>query len=182
LSFVDSARHVHVSSYFLLPGVAEALPGWFAARRALAVRTSLDTNDDPADEWGPSVKAAIAETDLVLPNEAEALALTGAVDLVEAARALAGLSRQPVIKRGADGASAWCDGSLVTVPGRPATPVDTVGAGDSFNAGLIAGLLNGQSLVEAMGIAVACGSLSTRAAGGTAAQPTWSEAAAFVRS
>jgi sugar/nucleoside kinase (ribokinase family) len=55
-------------------------------------------------------------------------------------------------------------------------PVDTVGAGDSFDAGLLAGVLRGESIERALVIGCACGALSTRAAGGTAAQPTLADA------
>jgi sugar/nucleoside kinase (ribokinase family) len=58
----------------------------------------------------------------------------------------------------------------------PTNVVDTTGAGDSFDAGFLAGRLNGWSLDRCLALAVACGSLSTRAMGGTAAQPTMEEA------
>jgi helicase len=60
-------------------------------------------------------------------------------DLDQAGRLLATMSRLPVVKRGADGAVAWSDGERLTVAGLPVNLVDTVGAGDSFNAGLITG-------------------------------------------
>ncbi|MFC8879778.1 carbohydrate kinase family protein, partial [Streptomyces ardesiacus] len=66
--------------------------------------------------------------------------------------------------------------TLFSTPGIPARPVDTVGAGDSFDAGFVAGLLAGLALPEALELAAVCGALSTRAHGGTTAQPTWDEA------
>jgi sugar/nucleoside kinase (ribokinase family) len=54
-----------------------------------------------------------------------------------------------------------------------------VGAGDCFDAGLVAGLLDSRSLPEAMRLAVSCGTLSTRAAGGILAQPSLAEAERF---
>ena len=55
------------------------------------------------------------------------------------------------------------------------SPVDAVGAGDSFDAGFIAAMLHGLSEQRALDLAAVCGALSTMAAGGTAAQPTWVE-------
>ena len=58
--------------------------------------------------------------------------------------------------------------------------VDTTGAGDCFNAGLIAGLLRGLDLPAAAGLGCAVGTASTRAAGGTAAAPTLAAALALA--
>jgi sugar/nucleoside kinase (ribokinase family) len=175
-----SARHVHVSSYFLQPGLAADLPQWFAAIRASGGSTSLDTNDDPSGRWDRGVWDVIAHTDVLLPNEAEVLALTSwrDGDVLAAGRDLsAGVT---VIKRGRLGAAAWSNGELLTEPGLAVAPVDTVGAGDSFNAGFLAGWLGGHGLRASLRLGVACGSLSTRAAGGTAAQPTMDEATAAL--
>ena len=57
------------------------------------------------------------------------------------------------------------------------TPVDTTGAGDCFNAGLIAGLLHGLPLPRAAALGCATGALSTGALGGTAGAPGWQQAA-----
>ena len=177
-----SARHVHVSSYFLQSGLAADLPRCFRAIRQRGGSTSLDTNDDPTGAWNSGVAAALAETDVVLPNETEALALAGRTDgdVVAASRQLAQLSRLPVVKLGAAGALAWSDGGAVTANGLPVDPVDTVGAGDSFNAGFLAGWLGGNGVESSLRLAAACGSLSTRATGGTSAQPTMAEAMAAM--
>jgi sugar/nucleoside kinase (ribokinase family) len=63
----------------------------------------------------------------------------------------------------------------------PVTPVDTTGAGDCFNAGLIAGLLRGLALPDAATLGCAVGALSTRAAGGTASCPDLASALALAR-
>ena len=64
--------------------------------------------------------------------------------------------------------------SRIAPPAVPDHPmvVDATGAGDCFNAGLIAGLLRGMDLPSAARLGCAVGSASTRAAGGTAAAPT----------
>jgi fructose-1-phosphate kinase PfkB-like protein len=51
-------------------------------------------------------------------------------------------------------------------------------SGDAFDAGFLAGLLDGEPVEEALALGCSCGALSTRAAGGTAAQPTMAEARA----
>lgn len=183
---LERAAHVHVSSYFLQPRLAAGLAGLFGLARAAGASTSLDTNDDPAGRWA-GLAEVLPVTDVLLPNEAEALAIATAVagpppaagepdPLLRAVRELAALGTLPVVKRGALGALAFADGEPAEVPATPATVVDAVGAGDSFNAGLLAALLRGLPLKQAMTVAVTCGTLSTRAAGGTAAQPTWEEA------
>lgn len=180
---VERAAHVHVSSYFLQPRLAAGLPGLFGLARAAGASTSLDTNDDPAGRWA-GLAEVLPVTDVLLPNEAEARAIAAAVagpppggaGVEWAVRELAARGTLPVVKRGALGALAFADGEPAEVPATPATVVDAVGAGDSFNAGLLAALLRGLPLKQAMTVAVTCGTLSTRAAGGTAAQPTWEEA------
>jgi sugar/nucleoside kinase (ribokinase family) len=173
-------RHVHVSSYFLLadslgPGLAAAL----AAFRAAGASTSLDTNWDPAQRWHDErLSAAIAQADLLLPNEAEALALSGSASVTAAALALMALGPQVAVKLGARGVltgSASSELHQVSLP--PVTPVDTTGAGDCFNAGLIAGLLRGLPLPRAAALGCATGALSTGALGGTAGAPGWQRAA-----
>jgi sugar/nucleoside kinase (ribokinase family) len=171
-----AARHVHVSSYFLQPRLAAGLPDWFRQIRAGGGSTSLDTNDDPSGRWDGSVRDVIACTDVLLPNEAEALALAGQGDVEAACRTLP--AALTVVKRGGRGALACSGGELIAEPGLPVTVVDAVGAGDSFNAGFLAGWLGGHGVRASLRLAVACGSLSTRAAGGTAAQPTMDEAMA----
>ena len=161
-------RHLHVSSYFLLErSLGPGLAGLLAAARGRGVVTSVDTNYDPSGWWGDHLlRAALAETDVFLPNEAEALGISGSRDVRGAAAALAGPGGV-VIKLGARGALCGRDGPLVSVP--EAKPVDTTGAGDCFNAGLIAGLLDGLDLPHAAALGCAVGALSTAAVGGTGA-------------
>ncbi|WP_326812706.1 carbohydrate kinase family protein [Streptomyces scopuliridis] len=189
-ALLTSSRHVHAASYFLLPELADALPELLATARAQGATTSLDTNDDPSGEWTPGrIDATLAVTDFLLPNAQEALALASAAaspdaagslataeSLEAAAGTLAALGPRVVVKNGADGALVHDGRTLLRAPAIPARPLDTVGAGDSFDAGFIAAFLRGLSIAEALTFAAACGALSTRAHGGTAAQPTWDEA------
>jgi sugar/nucleoside kinase (ribokinase family) len=179
------ARHVHAGSYFLQPGLAAELPGLFRAAHAAGATTSLDPNWDASGAWDGGFAAAAAEADVLLPNAREARRLTGVEDVTAAARALAtmgGAGRRTVaVKCGEDGALAvGPDGTVVTTDAIPVAAVDTTGAGDSFNAGFLAAWLEGRPLADALRLAVACGSLSTRSPGGTDGQPTRAEADAAV--
>jgi sugar/nucleoside kinase (ribokinase family) len=169
---VRRARHVHVSSYFLLEqSLGPGLAGLLAAARAHGARTSLDTNWDPAGRWGGAgLRAVLAETDLLLPNEEEARMLSGQPSATAAIAALTAAGPAVVVKLGPRGALVGPD--LVEPPaGLVAGLADATGAGDCFNAGLIAGLLHGLDLAAATRLGCAAGSASTRAAGGTAAAP-----------
>ena len=184
-SLLARARHVHVGSYFLQPGLAAEVPVLFRAAHAAGATTSIDPNWDPSGSWDSGFMAAAAEADLLLPNAAEARALGGADDVEAAAMLLASAAgsvpRTVVVKLGAEGAlGIAAGGAPVRVAALPVVPLDTTGAGDSFDAGFIAGWLEGSTLEAALRLAVACGSLSTRAAGGTAGQPTRLEAAAAL--
>jgi sugar/nucleoside kinase (ribokinase family) len=179
------ARHVHVSSYFLMAdSLGPGLAGLLAGARAGGATTSLDTNWDPSGRWdGPGLRAALAQADLLLPNEAEALALAGQPDLAGAVRVLAGRAGgvfgaggaggagRVVVKLGARGALCAEDGRWQQVSLPPVTPVDDTGAGDCFNAGLITGLLRGLDLPGAAALGCAAGALSTQAPGGTGSCP-----------
>jgi ribokinase len=168
---VTSVRHVHSASYFLLPRLAPRLPEMFARARRAGATTSVDTNWDPARTWA-GVDRLLDHTDVLLPNVAELLALTGRTDRDEAARVALGHGCQVALKDGADGGVLWQAPELVTRVSAPdVAAIDTTGAGDSFDAGFISGLVGGLAREECLVRAVACGSLSTRAVGGTAGQP-----------
>jgi sugar/nucleoside kinase (ribokinase family) len=183
-ALLAGARHVHASSWFLLQDcLGPGLGALFSAARSAGVMTSLDTNWDPSGRWAsPDLSAAIAQAGLLLPNEAEAVrlangCLAAADDLDSAVSALVTAGPRVVVKLGERGALC-ADGPArqhVSLP--PVTPADTTGAGDCFNAGLIAGLLDGLDLAGAAALGCAAGALSTAAPGGTASAPSRAAAA-----
>jgi len=68
-----------------------------------------------------------------------------------------------VVKRGAAGVSATTKGREISIPAPPVEVIDTVGAGDTFNAAFLAALVSGAPLREALarGVAVASRAVST---------------------
>jgi sugar/nucleoside kinase (ribokinase family) len=179
------ARHVHVSSYFLLEqSLGPGLAGLLRTARGSGAMTSVDTNWDPAGRWGgDQLRAVLAHADLLLPNEEEARHLSGEPTVEAAVPALTAAGSRLVVKLGARGALvADAYGSHLVRPpaGLAASFVDATGAGDCFNAGLIAGLLRGLDLPAAARLGCATGSASTRAAGGTTAAPDLATALALA--
>jgi sugar/nucleoside kinase (ribokinase family) len=181
LELVSRVRHVHSASYFLMPALAPSLPAVFAHAQRHGVTTSLDTNWDPTEQWRVD-PALLSATDVVLPNEAELRAVFGSDDVETAVRtALAG-GTGVALKSGASGGCWWgVDGSRAVVTSPRVDVVDSTGAGDSFDAGFLSAWVEGRPPAECLDRAVVCGSLSTRGAGGTGAQPTRDEVAAVAR-
>ena len=186
-AFTAGARHVHVGSFYLLPALAPDLAELFAEVRQAGCTSSLDTQGDWEGRWQGGLADVLRATDLYFPNRDEALAVAAsfgarqeadADDLEWLLETLAALGPRPVVKCGAQGA-VTLDGKAVVRAAAPlAVPVDTIGAGDSFDAGFVYGHLQGWPVGRSLALATACGSLSTRAAGGVEAQPRLEEALA----
>jgi sugar/nucleoside kinase (ribokinase family) len=175
-----STRHVHVSSYYLQDLLRPDLPAVLAAAGEAGATVSIDPNWDPAESWDAGLLDLLAATDLFFPNSAEARAITGIDDVDVAAEALSERGATVAVKFGQGGGLAIDGQELVRSEAIPIAVVDTTGAGDTFDAGFIAARLRGWTLGRCLQLAVACGSLSTRAMGGTAAQPSLDEALAAI--
>jgi sugar/nucleoside kinase (ribokinase family) len=174
------SRHLHCGAYFLQPGLQEGLAALFDEARAAGVTCSLDTNWDPSGRWDGGLAACLERCDFFFPNEAEALHITGAADVDAAATRLAASVPVVAIKRGAAGAMVR-SGKRTLCAGAPRVEiVDTTGAGDAFDAGYIYGFLHDWPVERCLAFAVACGSLSTRAAGGVLGQAELAEAVALA--
>jgi len=173
------ARHLHVASYFLQDALRPGLPDLFRRARALGLTTSLDTNYDPTERW-EGLDQLLPLTDVFLPNATEACALTGVPDVEEAAARLARIVRVVAVKLGAEGALGVQGEQRARVPSLSVAVVDTVGAGDNFDAGFLYGYLHGWPLERALRLGTVCGALSTRAAGGVAGQPTLDEVLTYL--
>ncbi|MFL5859219.1 MAG: carbohydrate kinase family protein [Solirubrobacteraceae bacterium] len=182
---MSRARHVHVSSFYLQTALALGLPRVLGPARADGATVSVDPNWDPSGGWDGGLLELLSDVDVLIPNEAEACRIAGLPDVEAAAARLAARGPLVAVKLGPAGALLVPPGggSLVRAPApRGLTePVDAVGAGDAFDAGLLAGLLRGEPPADALALGCACGALSLRAAGGTGAQPTLDEAMASRR-
>jgi sugar/nucleoside kinase (ribokinase family) len=165
-ALLSKAKHIHVGSFFLQSNLRKGLAGLFERARALGVTTSLDAGWDDSENWNDGLTDVLKHTDIFFPNEPEALAITGESGVSAAAEKLSGLCRICAVKYGAKGAVISSGGQTRHFPTYQARPIDTTGAGDSFNAGFIYGFINGLSLEESAKIGNACGSISVTRRGG----------------
>lgn len=147
--------------YFVAPGLqGEAGRTLLAEARGHGARTYFDTAYDPdgfPERTREEIRGLLPWVDVFLPNEAEACALAGVGPgdpdaAVAAARALQAASGGwVVVKLGARGClAAGPDGALLSEPAPATAAVDTTGAGDTFNAGLVQALAGGASWPEAL--------------------------------
>jgi sugar/nucleoside kinase (ribokinase family) len=178
---LEAADHLHVSSYYLQSALRPGLGSLFARARALGLSTSLDPGCDPAQRWGDEWRGLLAEVDLFLPNDMELAGISGHGSIRDGLRAMDNGSTRIVVKRGRDGcATLDPGGNLLESPAFALDPVDSTGAGDSFDAGFLHAWLAGRPLLEAMRWGNACGALSTRGVGGTAQQADVDEVEALL--
>lgn len=177
LDLLARARHLHLGSYFLLDSLRSDVPRLFAAAHERGLTVSLDTNYDPSEQWDGGLRDALKHVDIFMPNETELLAIAGQSDVDSALRVIGAHVPLIALKRGAQGATAQlADGTRLNADTIPVNVVDTTGAGDSFDAGFVYGHLQGWDVARSLRFACITGALSTQGIGGTAAQPTSSEA------
>ena len=168
--------HLHMSSYFLQKKLRPSSAAVFRRARAAGLTTSLDPGFDPSERWGADLKDTLREVDLFFPNEVELRGITGTDDVREGLKRLQNGRTRTIAKLGPRGAAALVDDALLEVASFPVEPVDTTGAGDSFDAGFLYAWLAGRPLPECLRWGAACGSLSTRGSGGTGHQAHRAEA------
>jgi sugar/nucleoside kinase (ribokinase family) len=178
---IASARHVHVSSYYLQRSLAPDLPQIFADVRSRGGTTSVDPNWDPSGRWGDGLIQLLALVDVFMPNAVETCSLGHTSELDGAiARLREAGAGTVIVKLDAGGARAVSAGLDTSVEGIDVAVRDTTGAGDSFDAGFLAAWLDGEPIDQALTFANACGAISTTATGGTTGQATREEALALL--
>ncbi len=171
---LDFVRHWHISGYFLLPELFDFWPGFLMQAREKGITTSLDTNWSPEGNWD-RVQEILPLVDLFLPNEEEAMAITGSSDPSMAGRLLSQKIPMVIMKRGAKGATIFKEKEEIHLPVETVVPgplevVDTTGAGDSFDAGFIYEWLKGGSPEGCLQKAIRCGSSNVQGIGGIRSQ------------
>jgi len=165
-----SARHLHFSSFFLQPGLKNDVGNLFKLAKENGMTTSFDMQWDPDEKWDIDYKNILPFVDIFLPNEQELLNLTKEKSLEKALNKLSGLSKLIVVKMGNKGSLLYYMGqSFKKEPFLNKNVVDSIGAGDSFNAGFVFKFLQGKDFLECLEFGNLMGALNTTAPGGTTA-------------
>jgi sugar/nucleoside kinase (ribokinase family) len=169
LEYVCRAKHFHLSSYFLQRALRPKMADLFRHVKERGLTTSLDTNDDPDEEWSEDLFPLLKHVDVLLPNEREACKISHAQNVESAAKFLSSVVPLVVIKRGSQGALAQRGSEIFPAPALANVFVDAVGAGDSFDAGFIHQYIRGAKIEDCLKFGNIAGALSVTRAGGTEA-------------
>ncbi|MGA7339453.1 MAG: carbohydrate kinase family protein [Terracidiphilus sp.] len=167
MPYLASGRHFHLSSLFLHKALQPDFPWMFRQLKSEGLTLSLDTNDDPDDRWNGALDQLLDIVDIFLPNEDEACRISGKSDAESAIEALAKRVPLVAVKCGKRGALVQAANKRWLVPPECVTPLDTIGAGDSFNAGFLAAYLRGEAPDACAAFGNRTAALSTLRPGGT---------------
>jgi sugar/nucleoside kinase (ribokinase family) len=169
LDYLADSQHFHLSSYYLHKGLLPRVGELFQRLKAKGLTISLDTNDDPDDRWEGGLHEVLRYVDVFLPNEREACKVAGTDNVEDAIKKLSKLVPLVVVKLGSKGSLAQRAAERVMSPSQKLVPVDTVGAGDSFDAGFLHEFVRGADLATCLASGNRAGALSTTRPGGTEA-------------
>lgn len=170
LSPLYDARHLHLCSLYLQKGLHAGLAELLCMLKDRGLTLSLDANDDPEDRWGSPLQEVLPFIDIFMPNESEICRMARTDDLEEAVARMGRLVPTLVVKRGSRGALVVSGGERYEAPAvMLSSVVDTIGAGDSFDAGFLRAFLAGRDMATAARAGNIAGALSTQGHGGTEA-------------
>jgi len=162
----NNYNHLHISSIYIQRRLLPSVPKILEEAKSRGLITSLDTQADPLNRY-EYIWEILDYVDIFLPNDAEAKGITGSGDLAEALDRLSSKVGVVVIKCGERGAIGKSEGRVVRVKPIRIKPIDTTGAGDSFDAGFIYYYLHrGMGFEESVRFANALGALSCLYIGG----------------
>jgi len=167
--YLTDSGHFHLSSYYLQRGLRPQVGDLFRRLKAEGLTISLDTNDDPDDQWEGGLEEVLRYVDVFLPNAREAQRITKTSDLEAAVSRLANLVPLVVVKQGEQGALAQRGPERFLSAPVKVDFVDPVGAGDSFDAGFLSQYVRGADLPACLAAGNMAGAFSTTMPGGTEA-------------
>lgn len=177
--YISTARHMHMSSYYLQTGMQKGCSELFRRTKGLGLSTSFDPDSDPSGTWDKSIFETLKYVDVFLPNQIEMLNIANCNDIESALDKLSKVVNTVVVKSGKYGVWARNFNKTIHSKAFQIDVVDTTGAGDSFNSGYIYQYLKGSDIEKCILWGNACAAISTTKPGGTTAFPNTSELQQF---
>ncbi len=174
---------LYLGGFFVLPGLdPDQLAERFERARARGTLVVLDVvTPGPGEYLGP-IRRLLPHVDVFLPNTDEATLILGDPDPVRQALAFRDMgARRVVVTRGDQGAIVVSESLRVRFGTYSVPYVDGTGGGDAFDAGYIAGLVDGLSELECLTLASALGASCVRSVGTTAGTFDRPQADAFIQ-
>jgi sugar/nucleoside kinase (ribokinase family) len=166
---LTQSRAVYVGGYGLSDRpTPERIAALFRAAREHGVQTVLDVVVPQGKNCWPFLEPVLPWTDVFLPNEDEARAITGHAEPTAQACAFreAG-ANTVVITRGRHGSVVAHPSGAFRTAGFEVEFVDGTGSGDAFAAGYLHALLEGRDVRECVRVGTALGASCVRATGAT---------------
>lgn len=150
-------KHLHFPSLT----VHKEMPDLLKVCKARGIRVSMDCQHRKETLEMPLVKAILSLVDIFMPNATEAQRITGEHELNAAIDRLSKITTSVVVKNGADGVIGHFGNLRFHAGAFEVTPLDTTGAGDSFNAGFLAAYLQNLPIETCLRWGNYCGAQST---------------------
>lgn len=180
---VRRAKVLYVGGYLLMQALdGHELAEVFRQARAAGVATVLDVVvPGEGDHWG-RLEPVLPHTDVFLPNDDESTLITGLDDPRQQAERFAAAGAKTVVITCGEHGTYLLNGSLRLKAGIfPMTFVGGTGAGDAFDAGYIAGLLQGLDPRGCLQWGSVLGASCVRSISATESVFTREEAEAYLR-
>lgn len=169
----EKPRILHLTG--ITPVLSESCRQTVLAAVRLAKRHGLLVSFDPNIRkklWGntdysPLLREITLQSEIVLLglDEAEVLFGLREPDAIFDRLFAGGCAQYAAIKNGAHGAWAASAGQRIQLPPHPCRCIEPIGAGDGFNAGFLAGILQAGDLETAGRMGCVCGALATQTPG-----------------
>ncbi|TMW72286.1 sugar kinase [Alteribacter natronophilus] len=171
--YIRNARILHITGVFA--AIDPKNPGILRHAVKLAKKHGVKVSLDPnlrlklwsIEEAREALYSLLPDVDILLAGEEEAEHLLGKQSLDDYLDFFKGFNIPDIVmKRGEHGSTGYRNGQVVNAdPVKAKNVVDTVGAGDGFNAGYIYSYLNGKSLEESLRMANTVGSMVVSVSG-----------------
>ncbi len=165
---IEDINHVHFTSYYMMKNLIPKYTEIIKEIKKIndSITFSLDTNDDPEDNWKGGLLAILKNIDILFVNKKESLKISGSKNIDEAIEALKDMVANVVVKLGPKGSLAHLSGDLIETKALKIDFQDSTGAGDNFDAGFIYGYLKNYDKESILKIANICGGESVGSLGG----------------